>query len=420
MSLRPSEASAGRRPDLNAMRALALSLLLLMLCLFLIGRVLQARHPGFGYLAAFAEAATVGGLADWFAVTALFRRPLGLPIPHTAIIPRSKDRIGEGLGRFLEQNFLDPEILQRQLDSNDLAGVAARWLGSPERRTLVARSLAAAAPQLLEFINDPDIEKAVGKFLEDRVRALSAADLLANLLAALTADGRHQPLILKAVELADRFLKENEPELRRRVREETGWLWRLFAVDRKASDALISAVQTSIREMAEDPESAWRQSVDESLAGLVNRLREDHALRAEVEARKTSLLDQPEVSLYFAGIWQGFKAEIANNANAQLAGLSARIEAGLAAASRALLTDASLRASVNERLRDWALAVAKSRREDVSGFVARTIKGWDARTVIDKIEAGVGPDLQYIRISGTLIGGLVGVGLHTLTLLLAL
>lgn len=406
------------RLGLGAMRLLALSLLILMMALFLLGRLLEDRHVGFGYLVAFAEAATVGALADWFAVTALFRRPLGLPIPHTAIIPRSKDRIGQGLGRFLEQNFLDPATLQAQLARADLAGVAARWLAAPGGRGLVARSIAGAAPQLLELANDPEIERAIGKFVEDRFRGLDAATLLANVLETMTAQGRHQPLIERAVAAADRFLQENEADLRRRVREETSWLWRLFAVDRKASDALITAVQTAIRDMAEDPESSWRVRVDEALASLVGRLRDDPALRLEVDAGKRSLLDQPEISSYFSAVWRDFKREMSENASSRMRELAPRIDAGLAGAARAISEDATLREAINERLREWIMLVAKGRREDVARFVAETIRGWDARTVIDRIEAGVGPDLQYIRISGTLIGGLVGVVLHTVSLAL--
>jgi len=400
------------------MRLLALALLLVMVALFLVGRMLEHQHPGFSYLTAFAEAATVGALADWFAVTALFRRPLGLPIPHTAIIPRSKDRIGQGLGRFLEQNFLDPVTLQAQLAKADIAGVAARWLALPSRRLLVARSLAGAVPQLLDLANDPEIERAVAKFVENRLHGLDGSELLANLLESLTAQGRHQPLIERAVAVADRFLQEHEADLRRRVREETGWVWRLFAVDRKASDALITAVQTAIRDMAEDPSSAWRQRVDEGVAEFIRRLREDGQLRQDVEAGKAALLAQPEISAYFGSLWSDFKREMQDNAAARLREFVPRIEAGLAGAAKALQEDPALREAVNERLRDWAMLMAKSRREDVARFVAETIQGWDARTVIDRIEAGVGPDLQYIRISGTVIGGLVGVLLHTVSLLL--
>lgn len=407
-----------QRAKLRRMRLAALALLVFMLVLMVAGRVLERGDARFGFLVAFAEAATVGGLADWFAVTALFRRPLGLPIPHTAIIPRSKDRIGEGLGRFLEQHFLDPATLEVQLKTLDLGGAAASWLAVEPRRQALARSLAEAAPQLLELANDPEVERAISKFLEDRLRGLDAASLLANILAALTAQGRHQPLIERAVALADQFLQDNEPELRRRVREETGFVWRLFSVDRKASDALITAVQTAIRDMAEDPQSAWRLQMDEALVQLIGRLRSDPALREEVEAGKRALMEQAEVKAYLGSLWGQVKQELRANPALAVRQLTPRIEAALRAAARALEEDPAIRRALNDRLRDWALGVARERRADVARFVGDTIKSWEARTVIERIEAGVGPDLQYIRISGTLIGGLVGVTLHAAGLLL--
>lgn len=409
---------AKQRAKLRTMRLAALGLLLAMFALMLVGRVLERTDPRFAFLVAFAEAATVGGLADWFAVTALFRRPLGLPIPHTAIIPRSKDRIGEGLGRFIEQHFLDPATLESRLQTLDLGGALARWLNAEQRRRMLARSLAEAAPHLLRLANDPEIARAISRFLEDRLRGLDASSLLANVLAALTAQGRHQPLIVRAVALADQFLQDNEAELRRRVRDETGFVWRLFAVDRKASDALITAVQSAIRDMAEDPQSSWRMQMDEAIAAFIGRLRTDPVLRGEVEAGKRALMEQGEIKAYLATLWTEVRQELRENPALAARHLAPRLEAALAAAGRALDEDPAVRRAVNDRLRDWALVVARERREDVSRFVADTIKSWEARTVIERIETGVGPDLQYIRISGTLIGGCVGVVLHAVGQLL--
>jgi len=409
---------ARQRAKLRSMRLAALALLLVMLGLMLVGRVLERTDPRFAFLVAFAEAATVGGLADWFAVTALFRRPLGLPIPHTAIIARSKDRIGEGLGRFIEQHFLDPVTLEAQLAGLDFAGALARWLRAQARRSMLAQSLAEAAPHLLRLANDPEIARALSRFAEDRLRGLDASSLLANVLSALTAQGRHQPLIERAVALADQFLRDNEAELRRRVREETGFVWRLFSVDRKASDALITAVQSAIRDMAEDPRSSWRVQMDEAITAFIERLRTDGELRAEVDAGKHALMEQGEIKAYLSKLWIEVKQELRDKPALAAQELAPRIEAALAAAGRALQDDPAVRRAVNDRLRDWALVVARERREDVSRFVADTIKSWDARTIIERIEAGVGPDLQYIRISGTLIGGCVGVALHAVGLVL--
>lgn len=404
--------------SLGTMRALALALLLAMFALFIAARLSQSMHPAIPFVRAFAEAATVGALADWFAVTALFRRPLGLPIPHTAIIPRSKDRIGEGLGRFLEGNFLDPLVIERQLQGVDLSGAAMQWLASPKRRSSFARSLAQSLPHMIDLANDPKIARALGQFALGRLERLDAATALADLLGALTAGDRHQQLLERAVDLAHRTLEAQEPEIRRRVRQETGWFSRLIAVDRKAADAMVGAIRSTIQDIAADPHGPWRAQFAAYLAGAQKALREDDNLRREIAAAKHAILSAPEVAAYLASLWDEIRADLRRSALVSVPEISLRIEAGAAAAAGAIERDPDLREAINERLRSWAILLARARGGDVAAFVAQTVKGWDASTVIDRIESGVGRDLQYIRISGTLIGGLVGVGLHLVSMAL--
>ncbi len=405
--------------DLAAMRALALALLLAMFGLFVAARLTQSMHPALPFVRAFAEAATVGALADWFAVTALFRRPLGLPIPHTAIIPRSKDRIGEGLGRFLEGNFLDPLVIERQLQGVDLIGAATHWLAQPKRRSAFARSLAQSLPHLIDLANDPQIARAVGQFALGRLERLDAATALADLLRAMTAGDRHQRLLERAMEIGQRVLEEQEPEIRRRVRQETGWFSRLFAVDRKAADAMVGAIRSTIQDIAAHPDGPWRAQLASYLTGLERNLRNDQTLRREIETAKHAILSAPEVGVYLAGLWGEIRGDLRHSAVVSADEIGRRIEAGATAAAAKIDHDPALREALNERLRSWAILVARARGGDVATFVAKTVQGWDASTVIDRIESGVGRDLQYIRISGTLIGGLVGVGLHLVTLALA-
>lgn len=412
----------GRGPQpglgLGAMRALALALLLAMFATFIAARLWENAHPALPFVRAFAEAATVGAMADWFAVTALFRRPLGLPIPHTAIIPRSKDRIGEGLGRFLEGNFLDPAVIERQLQSVDLSGAAARWLAQPKRRAAFAKSLAQALPHMVDLANDPMIARAVGQFAHGRLERLDAATALANMLSVMTAGDRHQQLLERAVGFASRLLEEQEPEIRRRVRQEAGWFSRLFSVDRRAADAMVGAIRTTIQDFAADPNGPWRIQFSLYLANLITQLREDPSLRREIEAAKQALLSAPEVGGYLSGLWEEIRGDLRRSAVDSVEDISRRIAAGALAAATTIESNADLREALNERARSWAVLLARGRGRDVAAFVARTVQGWDASTVIDRIEAGVGRDLQYIRISGTLIGGLVGVGLHLVSMVL--
>ncbi len=403
-------------PSLAFMRLLATGLLVLMVLIFLIARAHEAGNPEnlwVGYVRAFAEAATVGALADWFAVTALFRHPLGLPIPHTAIIPKSKDRIGEGLGHFLERNFLAPELVEARLKQTDLLGAAAKWASGPGRAALIAKGAAELLPRALDMVDDSPVEAALKNFIGARLKSADMATWLAGTLEFMTAGGRHRGLLDHLIKAADALLSESEMDIRARIRANSGFFARLFSLDRQASDAIVSAARGAISEMANDPESELRARLDNALARLASDLRLSPDLRAEVEGLKNRLLDHPDVQAFAGALWRAVKGDLQEGAqNLADGGIATTIENAVLGFARKIQEDDDLRAALNERLRDWILRLANDRGGDVSRFVSDTIKSWDARTIMARIEAGVGADLQYIRISGTLIGGLVGVILH--------
>jgi uncharacterized membrane-anchored protein YjiN (DUF445 family) len=403
---------------LDQMRLRATGLLLVMAAVYVTAKIFEDVHPAVPFIRAFSEAAMVGGLADWFAVTALFRRPLGLPIPHTAIIPRSKDRIGEGLARFLKENFLKPELVAERLEKTDLAGAAARWLAEPDRATGIARALADAAPRIIDLLNDERVSHWARDAVSDRIRAVDAPSLLADILDVLTANGRHQGVVDLAITHADRLLEQEEPELRRKVTERTGWFSRLFDVDQKAADALVGALRETIREAALNPDHPLRRRVDEAVAEVIVALRYNRDARAEVTRWVHGALDQPVIQRYFGGLWAALKAWMKADAPKIRDEIAARLAEGFEDLVAGVLEDAELRATVNTQRRAGAQELAAARGPDVAALVADTIRAWDAHTVVEQIEAGVGKDLQYIRISGTLVGGLVGLVLHTLSVLL--
>ncbi|MES1202352.1 MAG: DUF445 domain-containing protein, partial [Pseudomonadota bacterium] len=289
------------------MRVLATGLLVLMLAIFFVARAHEAGSIWIGYVRAFAEAATVGALADWFAVTALFRRPLGLPIPHTAIIPRSKDRIGEGLGHFLEANFLAPELVEERLKETDLLGAAAKWASGPGRAALVAKSAAEILPRALDMVDDSPVETALKTFIGARLKDADMATWLASVLEFMTAGGRHRGLMDHLIQAADALLNESELDIRARIRAHSGFFARLFSLDRRASDAIVSAARGAIGEMASDPNSDLRQRFDGALARLASDLRTSPELRAEVDDLKGRLLEHPEVQAFAGALWRAVK-----------------------------------------------------------------------------------------------------------------
>lgn len=396
-------------------RRLATGLLLAMALVYVASAGMAGLHPAWGYVRAFAEAAMVGGLADWFAVTALFRRPLGLPIPHTAVIPNSKDRIAETLSQFIVTNFLAPELVARRLEGVDLAHGLARQLADAQTAERVADGLASAVPALLDTLDDRRVADFLQRIVEAQAREFRAAPLIGEALAILTEQGRHQALVDAAIVEGWKALSENEVAFRARVRERTGWLWRIAGVDVQAADSLIAAVRDTLEEIATTPNHPTRARITAALAGVARDLKTSPDLQARVEAAKTDLLSHPAVSAYLDDIWRQLKAGMRAAAERKDGGLRDGLARALADAGAALLRDAPAREALNVRLRALLAALAARHGEDVARLVADTIRSWDAATITEKLEGSVGRDLQYIRMNGTIVGGLVGLLIHALS-----
>jgi uncharacterized membrane-anchored protein YjiN (DUF445 family) len=391
-----------------------------MALLYVVSAGMAPHHSGWTYVRAFAEAAMVGGLADWFAVTALFRRPLGLPIPHTAVIPNSKDRIAEALGQFIVTNFLAPDLVERRLAGVDLAAGLARQLADQATAERVADGIASAIPSLLDTLDDQRVSDFLQRVLEAQAREFRAAPLIGDALAILTEQGRHQALVDAAIVEGWKALAENEAAFRARVRERTGWLWRIAGVDVQAADSLIAAVRETLGEIATTPHHPTRARITRALADVARDLTTSPDLQARIEAAKTDLLAHPAVAAYFEDVWAQAKRGLRAAAEQREGGLRQGLARGLTDAGEALLRDAPAREALNVRLRALLSALAARHGEDVARLVADTIRGWDARTITEKLEASVGRDLQYIRINGALVGGLVGLAIHAASRLLGL
>lgn len=421
MDDRPSALMASRPAGLSfpAARRLATGLLLLMAALYVATVTELKELPAAPYLKAFSEAAMVGALADWFAVTALFRRPLGLPIPHTAVIPNSKERIAASLGQFIVDNFLQPELVERRLGDIDLAGGLARQLAEPQIALRIADGIVSALPPLLDMLDDARVGAVFTGVLERQAAEIEAAPLLGQALAILTEQGRHQALIDAAIDQGSRVVATNEQALRTRVRERTGWLWRLAGVDAKASDALISGLRDTLADIAAKPDHPTRAQVTRWLAGLAVEMKTSPALRARIERIKHEMLAHPAVGAYIADLWTQGKAAVRRAALNPESTLQQNLARLIAEIGEALLKDDEARAAMNQRLRPMLAGLAGRHGEDVARLVADTIRSWNTETLTSKLEQSVGRDLQYIRVNGTLVGGLVGLGIYVATLALA-
>jgi uncharacterized membrane-anchored protein YjiN (DUF445 family) len=403
------------QPGAQGMKAVATGLLVVMAGVFAVTRALEPAYPWLAYVKAFAEAAMVGGLADWFAVTALFRHPLGLPIPHTAIIPRNKDRIGEALAGFIRENFLIPSVVARRMQRLDVASAAGRFLQTPAGEgTRIRAGASRLIADVFESLDDERLGGIVKGAISTRLRKMEVAPLLGHALASAINDERHVPMLEAAIRWTARALDANEQLIRDMVRKKANWVLKLAGLDTKLADAIIDGLRKLTVEMSTDPAHPVRQKIEEALAQLANDLQTKPETRERVEAIKEQLLDNQSVSLWLDTLWQKGREAIikaARNPDAVLAGKLGEV---LKSMGGTLEKDRRIRAAINQFVRRAVVGMAASYGGSIVKLVSETIRGWDARTVTNRLEAAVGRDLQYIRINGTLVGGLVGLLLHVI------
>ena len=403
------------QPGAQGMKAVATGLLVVMAGVFVAARAFEPQYPWLPYVKSFAEAAMVGGLADWFAVTALFRHPLGLPIPHTAIIPRNKDRIGEALANFLRENFLIPAVVARRMRNIDLAGAAGRFLQTPAGE---GNRIRAGASRLIadifEGLDDERLGGIVKGAIAGRLRKMDLSPLLGHALASAINEDRHVPMLEASIRWTARALDANEQLIRDMVHKKANWVLKLAGLDAKLADAIIDGLKKLTVEMSTDPAHPVRQKIEEALAQLANDLQTRAETRERVEAIKDQLLDNKSVSLWLDTLWQKGREAIikaARNPDAVLAGKLGEVMKSM---GTTLESDPRIRAAINQFARRATVGLAASYGSSIVKLVSETVRGWDARTVTARLEAAVGRDLQYIRINGTLVGGMVGLVLHLL------
>jgi uncharacterized membrane-anchored protein YjiN (DUF445 family) len=403
------------QPGAQGMKAVATGLLVVMAGVFVAARAFEPQYPWLPYVKSFAEAAMVGGLADWFAVTALFRHPLGLPIPHTAIIPRNKDRIGEALANFLRENFLIPAVVARRMRNIDLAGAAGRFLQTPAGE---GNRIRAGASRLIadifEGLDDERLGGIVKGAIAGRLRKMDLSPLLGHALASAINEDRHVPMLEASIRWTARALDANEQLIRDMVHKKANWVLKLAGLDAKLADAIIDGLKKLTVEMSTDPAHPVRQKIEEALAQLANDLQTRAETRERVEAMKDQLLDNKSVSLWLDTLWQKGREAIikaARNPDAVLAGKLGEVMKSM---GTTLESDPRIRAAINQFARRATVGLAASYGSSIVKLVSETVRGWDARPVTARLEAAVGRDLQYIRINGTLVGGMVGLVLHLL------
>jgi len=406
--------------DLRRMKAIALGLLAVAAVVYVVAALLHERHPAWGYVAAFSEAAMVGAIADWFAVVALFRHPLGLPIPHTAIIPSNKDRIGENLATFICANFLSNDQVLEKLERFDAAGRLARWLAEPGHAEQVATHLAAALRYGLGVLDDERVRGFFRSTVVARLEQVDVTRLAGQLLDVLTADQRHQQLLDGMLQqlahmLDDETIKVAIAEV---VATEVKYL-RFVGLDnvagRYATEKIVSGVVRLAGEMGADPKHPLRVRFDEFVATFITRLKDDPELAVKGEAIKQELLSHPALSGYLHGLWSEMIGWVQTDLATEGSAIQSQVALGTRSLGKKLLADAAMQNWINEQIRTAAPRWIERYREDIRLYIIARVGDWNAAEMTHELERNIGRDLQFIRINGTLVGGLVGLAIYTAT-----
>ena len=409
------------------MRWTATGMLAAMAVVFIATHWLVGAHPAWGYVNAFAEAAMVGGLADWFAVTALFRHPLGLPIPHTAIIPENKDRIADTMAQFLRENFLTPAVVARRMSGMNVAKAAGEFLAaSPERgadgsvdeRSRITSGAAELLAEVLESLDPDRLGNQVRSGLAGQIAKLDIAPLAGRMIESAMADKRHQPLIDGFVRWAGLTLEDNEETIREIIHQRVAGVLRWAGLDKTISSSVLDGLYKLLAEVLVNPDHPLRGKIEEGLAKLGQDLQHDPETRAKVEEMKRDLIANPAVAVWWTGVWERIRQSLIRRARDPESGMGEEMRHMLAELGNALQADERLQLQINRFARRTMVGVATRYGDQIVRLVSETVRRWDATTITDRVEGAVGRDLQFIRINGTLVGGLVGMTLHFITTVL--
>jgi uncharacterized membrane-anchored protein YjiN (DUF445 family) len=409
---------AVRQQQLDGMKRRATLLLVAATILFIITRIIQARFQWtgglgltIGAIGATMEAAMVGGLADWFAVTALFRHPLGIPIPHTAIVPAKKDRVGRTLGAFVQRNFLSREVIEYRMRGLKVGRRLAEWLADPANARTISRNVAAAMSSAAEMMNDDDVQQVIDRSLAERVRSMRLAPLLGKVLTVMTEDDRHQEVVDEVIKLASTTVNENADLIRERIEKETPW-WVPSSFDNKIFKKVLGGIQRLLGELAADQTHPLRQRFDASLDTLIERLNSSPEFAAKVDAWKEDFLDNEAARKFSASLWEEGKAALARYAANPESSAPSAIEHALTSFGAKAMDDPELLAKLDDFAVDVAAYLVARYQDEVADLIASTVAAWDPELTSRRVELAIGRDLQFIRINGTIVGGLAGMVIY--------
>jgi uncharacterized membrane-anchored protein YjiN (DUF445 family) len=411
-----SPADAARAAELRRVKLLATLVLATTLALFIAAKALLPVHPAFGFIAAFAEAATIGGLADWYAVVALFRRPLGLPIPHTAIIQSNQHRIADKLGEFIEVHFLEAAPVEAKLRQIDFGSFVADWLRDRKRSEDLARFALRLLPEAVSATENSGLMTFVSRRITAQLMSIDLAPLAAGTLRAFVAEGRHQGLLDDILRAMHQTLTQADTMamIREKIRAELPTLLKLYRADKFLVKRIVASATTFFEEVRNDPKHPFRGEFDRMVLSFVDRLGSDPGYAGRIDGLKRDLLARPELGDLARNIWSNVRSFFERSASGETQILQQHLVRMFMAAGEALAGDPEMRAEINQGLVAVLRTIIADQKSGVSTFISDQVKAWDMGQLISLIEINIGKDLQYIRFNGSLIGGLAGLALYSL------
>ena len=409
----PTRETDPRRAALRRMRLLATLLLVLMTAIFIVTTAVKLDWPWIPYVRAFAEAGMVGACADWFAIVALFRRPLGLPIPHTGIVPNNKDRIGKALGNFITNNFLTAAVMNERLARIDMVGALARWLSEPANAKRLGDYVALQLPQIARSLPLPRIGELIGTIAQQAAQAIPAAPVASKLLAIVWAQGEAQALLAQAIEQSEAWLAGNKDLLTEKVSERSS-RWIPKWIDRMIAEKVLNGLLGTLAEMR-DPLHPWRVELRRTVEKLIAELATDPQMRARAEDLKAELLASPLLIEQAKTLWAEVETGLVSGLPAHSEAIGEACARALRNAGTWLQEDEERKAQLNRRIRIIGERFLLPYRVEIGAYIERVVRNWDSATLVDRLELQVGKDLQYIRINGTLVGGLVGLLIYVVS-----
>jgi uncharacterized membrane-anchored protein YjiN (DUF445 family) len=399
------------------MKWIATGLLLLAALVY----VLSAKFDLY-YLAAFSEAAMVGALADWFAVVALFRHPLNLPIPHTAIIPRNKERIARGLSQFIQQNFLSSAAVVQRIAEFQPAQTLCRWLLKPANVDTVATYATRFIAYALTAVDDDRVRRFLQRTVTTALREADFAGVAAQLLDILTENKRHHALLEAALNGLDDLLAKEETHrfIAAEVAKSAPLLkkisdWFQLDLDERAALKIAELAIAKVHDVRQDRDHELRRRFDDYVSGFIGRLKQDAATRETVRRITDELLDSPALGNYIGGLWQEFRAWLSADLHRRPSLTHERIAAMVRAFGARLEADREIRQWIDEQILTAIPPLVDEHRAKIGRFIEDQINGWQEKKLVEELERHIGSDLQYIRINGTLVGGLAGLAIAALT-----